>query len=394
VSWVLWLIDPLTGRKLRRLPDVGFSWTISLRDAQIGSDPQNLGKGQVTSLSFPWAAFDDLGDKSELLMPGDNWVLAEQDGVPRLMCELGDTSNDDESISVEVTSSQAVLARLLLIQESAVQAQLRGDTRAIRSSTWQAKGFELGTLGVREMKAILDKPQCLPPVRFPAEYTAPADDAHTRSVAGYDLQNIDVQHLLTNLSNVTGGPDMDLRPETVDDRTVRLAFHAGRPTIEQQIVWSWGWRAGQAGGDVQKITLKRSAATVADRVYANGSGTDAGTLIAVSQSSQLPTNRLFREKVLSDTSTDSQPLLQSHADAALAAAQHVQAQLQIEVDQYGANPINRVWPGDEAQLTLWGYPNLPDATYRLRVLEMAGNSTDQMCTLTTAVMDARTMEVL
>lgn len=392
MSWQLWLTSPLTGRLLRELPDVPFSWSLSLRSQRIGSDPQGIAADTATSLSFPWSAFDDRWDKADVLMPGKYWILALQDGAPRIWCELGDTTNDDENISVELTSISTVLARLMLVREAAVQAQLQGDITAIAKSTWYDAGYLLGVIGKHELQAVQDKPQALPPIRYPDDVSYTDDSAHQRTVNGFDLQNINLQTLLDNLSNVTNGPDIALRPEMVDERTVRFAYYYGRPSIAQRIIWGLEWAAGQAGGQVSKITMKRSASAIADRVYATGAGQDQATLVAVAQSQTPAAGRLFREAAISSTSSDQQTTLQSYADAQLAASQDVLAQLQVDIVD-GSVPISNIQPGDQARLTLTGYPNLPDGTYNSRILQMDGTSTGPT-TLTMAVMNARTMETL
>ena len=66
----------------------------------------------------------------------------------------------------------------------------------------------------------------------------------TREYSAWDIQNSGCRKLLTDLSNILGGPDMQFRPYLPDQSHVRFAFLAGSDSeiyLGQKEVHSLGY---------------------------------------------------------------------------------------------------------------------------------------------------------
>ncbi|KFI76533.1 hypothetical protein [Bifidobacterium mongoliense] len=388
------LVDLTTGRLLRELPDVDFSWDRQLRDSQINARRQNMNEDGITSLSLPWNAFDDETNYEQLFMPGYRGVLYSLDGVPQVLSEISDTVDDGDTIQITLNSIRAMLDRLHVIPEQAVQDQMRGDPTAIAHAVLTINGVDLGSIGKRELIAVTQKGHALPPISFDNDRPGNTND-HERNVRGFNLANITAGHLLDNLANL--GPDIDIRPVMVDDRTIRLNYTWGHPQLTQPRIWTFDWKKGAPGGDVLSCSFQRNADNLADRVYATGGGSDEQTLVAVAQSPRIPSDRLMREKTVSDTSIEDQGQLQNLADNELKVSQDVQGQLTIRLAVHGVTPVSRICPGDLADITIAGLPSMNNArarTYRMRFMRLSGEKGNPIATALMDVVSATSYDIL
>ena len=86
------------------------------------------------------------------------------------------------------------------------------------------------------------------------------------------------------------------------------------------------------------------------------------------------------EATLGDSDWATPELVREHADAALAAASRPLCQLQgtMHLSDPQAPRMGSMWPGDLVDVDLCGHPSMPDGTYRMRLMEMSGDSGDDV----------------
>ena len=72
--------------------------------------------------------------------------------------------------------------------------------------------------------------------------------------------------------------------------------------------------------------------------------------------------------------------MRSHATAYLAANSRPLAQVtgSIWLDDPHTPTLSSIWPGQMVDLAIEGHPGMPDGTYRLRVMELAGDQSSKV----------------
>lgn len=116
-----------------------------------------------------------------------------------------------------------------------------------------------------------------------------------------------------------------------------------------------------------------------------GSGQDEATLCALAEDlSQTETSDPLplRETVQSETDCTSWELLKADADAVLVANGRPLAQWSGNIDANDVDasgmplhPLGSIWPGETLDVAIDGFPDWPDGTYRMRLMQMSGDHT-------------------
>jgi hypothetical protein len=206
---------------------------------------------------------------------------------------------------------------------------------------------------------------------------------HRRTYDGFNVANNDIEKLITDVTNVMGGPDVQLRPYLADSQHLRWRLVAGsdsEPYLGDAPVTPT-LTSFPGGGTAQALSWAELAPAM--RVYATGAGQDEAMLCHLSEDLALCQRRdpwpLVEARVSGSSDWATQDLVTSHADAALAAMRLPQVQFQCEVDA-AAGPVvpGVVWPGQRVALDLDGSPMWPDGRYRLRLMEMRGDQTSRV----------------
>lgn len=211
--------------------------------------------------------------------------------------------------------------------------------------------------------------------------------AHSATYPGHDVANNTCKQIWTSLANSDGGPDIQLRPYMADESHVRLLMCAGsdsNPYLGQTSPVRT-LTAFSGGGSAR--SLKVAYAAPAMRVYATGAGSDEAQLCSLAEDLSLCRDPYdpwpLVEEVKSFPDDESADDLAAHASARLRAVGTPMMQVQCSVhlgDPAGISPGD-VWPGQLVDLVTEGFPSLPDGTYRMRLMQMDGDETDD-CTLT------------
>ena len=218
------------------------------------------------------------------------------------------------------------------------------------------------------------------------------------SYPAWNVQNLNVKTLLTNIANAQGGPDMTFRPYWSDDTHVRCRFLAGADADvyldmdHAPIVLN----SFPGGGSLEDLTV--DYALPYQRVYGTGAGTDASVLTTLAEDLSSITSSMdppiLREMTYSDSDADTIAVLKPKVLSALNANKTTGMQLtgNIDVDDTDSNgtplhPLGSFWPGEKFYVDITCYPTLPDGRYETRLMEMSGNQTSKV-KLKFDVMDA------
>ncbi|MDE5640879.1 MAG: hypothetical protein K2I40_04055, partial [Bifidobacterium castoris] len=186
-------------------------------------------------------------------------------------------------------------------------------------------------------------------------------------------------------SGVINGPDMQFRPYLTDDQTmIRWRFEAGSDTdiyLGQHTIHRLAY--SPAGGTIENLTIDHLGPI--HRVYASGAGTDKAQICAFAQDLtlvELADPYPLREMTYADSDTDKHTLLLQHAQASLDANRRPLMQIKGEInindtDGVGVlHPLGSIWPGEQVELDIQGFPSLDDGIYTCRLMQMDGNETD------------------
>lgn len=382
MAWRCWLCDTMTGRVDVPIDLTSFSWSLSIGDSTLATTrDKGTGDETGTGMSLPVTAFPaaDKAALSRMLAATRRalvlcWDDGSDMGVPVVWGMMGETKVG-EDISFDLTSPLALMGSRIAVREGVFGAGSGStSTDAISYSAMSLRGI-LASLGKLCTSA---KPGGTLPIDW--QYAGEAG-SHERTYSAYDVANLSWQAIATKIANVSGGPDFQLRPYWSDGQHVRLSFEAGsdsEPYLSQAgIVPTLTSFAG--GGTLEHIEVTNLPPVM--RVFGTGSGSDAATICHLSQYLALCTQAdpwPLVESTASDSDCDSADLVRSHTDAALAAGRVPLVQLtgKVSLSDEGGITLGQVWPGQLVDVDIRDHATLPDGTYRLRLMSMAGDQGD------------------
>jgi hypothetical protein len=364
-----------------------FSWSLSIGNSTLATTrDKGTGDETGTGMSLPVTAFPaaDKAALSRMLAPTRRalvlcWDDGSDMGVPIVWGMMGETKTGDD-VSFDLTSPLALMGSRIAVREGVFGAGSGStSTDAISYSGMSLRGI-LASLGELCTSA---KPGGSLPIDW--QYVGESG-SHERTYPAYDVANLSWQAVATKVANVNGGPDFQFRPVWADSQHVRLSFEAGsdsEPYLAQSgIVPTLTTFAG--GGTIEDVEVTNLAPVM--RVYGTGSGSDAATICHLSEDLSLCTQVdpwPLIESTASDSDCDSADLVRSHTDAALAAGKVPLVQItgKVSLADVGGITLGQVWPGQMVDVDIRDHPYMPDGTYRMRLMSMAGDQGD-MATLT------------
>lgn len=384
--WRCYLTDTMTGLVGAPIDVPRLSWTLSVSDSSLSTErDKGLGALDATGLSVPWTAVPgtDAAGRDSALAPWRRSVMLAWDAcdgsdpVPWVVGAIGQRTDGELDTSFSLVSPMAMLSQRYAVREG-VYGSAAGSTSTDAVSL---SGLSLRAIACEVVRLCTSaKPAGTLPVDLP--YIGESG-THQRTYSAYDVANLDGEKLLAALANVDGGPDIQLRPYLADASHVRLRMEAGsdsEPALSQTgLVRTLTWWPG--GGSLQGLEVAHLGPVM--RVYGSGAGTDAATLGHLSEDLALCQTSdpwPLAEATASDTDWDSADLVRSHSDARLAASAWPLVQFRGKVDLGDADvpAPGEVWPGQLVELDVQGHPSLPDGVYPMRLMECAGDLTDQV----------------
>lgn len=209
----------------------------------------------------------------------------------------------------------------------------------------------------------------------------PADEAgtDTRSYPGYEMDW--TGQMLRNLTGTAGGPEIQFNPrrKASDSRFLEWAMRVGTvaaPTLTQAGD-DWQWDQAAVKGAVMRVAVQRDGTGMAERAWAQGSGTDVGTLFGRADDTTLID---FGYPLLETDETGyenevDQTVLDGGAAGKLAKSQRPVETWSFDVRRDDLPRVSSYAVGDWAAVNLEADAYLPDGIHRGRIVRKSGDLT-------------------
>ena len=149
-------------------------------------------------------------------------------------------------------------------------------------------GLSLGTIAKRLVQLAQSHTGGSLPIVLPADESASADEAHSRTYRGSELATVLTR--LDQLMDVQNGPDIAFEPRLTEDRQgVEWVMRTG--TEAQPMLFQsggdWVWDSRVPRGGVGGLSVQRDATMLAQRSWLTGAGQDEALLIARREPAQI-----------------------------------------------------------------------------------------------------------
>jgi hypothetical protein len=246
------------------------------------------------------------------------------------------------------------------------------------SQTLTYSGLSLGTIASRLVGVAMSgsKPGSTLPITLPADVTD-GDATHTRTYFGYELKSIG-DTLLSELTGVQNGPDIDFQPVWVDSSRSAISWNmlVGTPIQPQifskaQVVFD----ASSPASSVQQVTYTEDASVMSTTQWSNGSGQDISTLMSQATSTQYTSNGWPLLEVEQDyKSVIDQATLDTHSLGDLNAHLSSTVQWTLTVDGTRAPVLGSYALGDIARVRVKDHYWIPNGEYLMRIVSIDGDS--------------------
>lgn len=204
----------------------------------------------------------------------------------------------------------------------------------------------------------------------------------------FNVTNHRCADILRAIANSAGGPDMQFRPYLAEDgQHIRYQFLAGSDGdiyLHQDKRLSLAYAAGEAS-TLENITVDRAQPMM--RVYGVGAGTGSGTLTYLAENLSLVNRRdpwPLVETTFQDSKAEEIGLLRSGATAVLHANREPLMQVKGEINAFDESagiplhPLGSFWPGEMFDVSIQGFPDVPDGVYAMRLMQMSGDETGKV----------------
>jgi hypothetical protein len=360
--WEAYLFQTASGQIGPRVSLESQSWSIALNDTE--SISATLRKSDLPSVNL------DLW-----LSPWWGGILLTWKGTPIVAGPI--ISNPTETmkgISLTCGGIRSVLGKRFVHYEQTDWSKLAASPAVF------LQGRSHGTIAKDIVKLVQEKPGGVLPISFPiADQTIANDADHQKTYRPFNVSTNSCNDLLTNLSNITNGPDILFKPRLVADNQLTFdMWHGteGAPRIAQNDIPVWDTTA--ENGDVTDMQIIRTGTYQTARVYGIGAGSDEGTLIRVAtDTSAVQKGFPFLETYISDQS-ETPAVVQAHAQGNLDANKLPLKEVQITIRADSAIPLGQFWPGDLVYVVTKGWIAVPDGINKMRLLAINGDGSNNV----------------
>jgi hypothetical protein len=378
--WETYVFDSMTGGIVAPIDIPNLSWTLTVSSCSLTTTrDKGTGEGDATGLTVPWGALpvSSQAARNEFIAPYRRGVVLMWDGAPVVAGFIGMRKDSYADTSFDLISPMDLLGSRYVVREGTFgrdHGSTTSDAMRFSGMSLRAIACEIGLLATEEKQG----------GHLPIDWQYQGETGSSeRTYHGYNVANGSAKKLLTEISNVDGGPDMQFRPYMSDNR-LRWSFEAGSdsdPYLGQSgVIPTLTWFEG--GGTIERVQVAHGAPVM--RVYGTGSGQDEGTLCCEAADMTLCRRRdpfPVIETTVGSSDWDNAALVASHARAVLESSKRPRVQVtgQVFAGDSG-NPVvpGLVWPGQRVDVAIDGYPTLPDDVYGLRLMEMSGDLTDRV----------------
>lgn len=276
---------------------------------------------------------------------------------------------DENNIKLDCAGVRAYLGRRFVAQEFT-------DWNALPFSSYSFMNLSLGTIAKRYVQASMMKSGGQLPINFPLpDESGPADADHQRNLQGFNIQNLLCDDLLTNIAQVSHGPDIMFKPRLLDDSRFVWDMWTGtanEPRIRQ--IQTAVWDTTAEAGQTTSLSIVSTGSYETNRVYSVGAGTDQGTLITVSEDlSKVPDGYPLLESAIAISKSPDPAVVKAHGDGVLIANTDMLREITLEVHIDGTYPLGSYWAGDAMDIFTSGWLTFEDGRHTCRLLHMSGD---------------------
>lgn len=244
--------------------------------------------------------------------------------------------------------------------------------------TTSYSALSLGTIAKRLLQLAATHTGGSVPVVFPVDEAG----SNARDYTGFSMTAIGAE--LRNLSSAQGGPEIQFVPRrtAADGRLLEWVMGAG--TTEQPLLSQtgadWVWDLAAVSSSASGLQVTRDGSVMADRVWAQGSGTDISTLFGRADDTGLIAAGIPLMETVDSAHTDSavQTDLNGYAAADLAQARRPQETWTVTVQRDETPTVGSYQVGHWVSLNTEGDEYIPDGTYRSRITSISGDTTNQV----------------
>ncbi len=389
MSWRHWIIDVRYGRVIAPIDIPSFSWDLSISDFGFQTTDKGTGKADESSLTIPWSALDahTPSGRDSLLDSRRRgiltcWVCDLQDpedmGTPIMWGKIGSREDTLLDTTFSLESPMAILQSRYAIRDGAFHDGTSTDTISFDALSFRGICSELGRVATDAKQG-----GSLP---IDWTYLGEAGTHQRTNYQAWNVQNLSVSQLITNIANSKGGPDVAFRPYWADASHARVRFLAGSDAdVYLDMDHPPILLSSYAGaGSLEGLTVDYQDGY--QRWYATGAGQDESIITAyweqMDEITHMQDPPILREAVYGDTDTDNLALLKEHLAGVATAGRLMQITGSIDfndTDSRGMpiHPCGSFWPGEQVDLDVVGFPTLPDGRYELRLMEMSGDQTSK-----------------
>lgn len=369
--WKAYFIETVTGKVGRRF-EMSTNGRFDIRLNASDSGQVTAQKSSITDVERRWMT----PWRGGILL-----TLTGEDGVERPITAGPITAPPEEyemSLSFVFGGIRSVLEHRYIIPpfKAASGASDSARLSAMKKATLSFKDTSLGYIAQQVVRNGIDRTGGDLPIRFVPGPEAKITGGHDRSYRGYDIGSNLIDSVLTQLSDVSGGPDIMFRPEWTNSthQYIRWAMHVGNhrgQSIPQDFHMVIDSTAPKSV--LSELSLNTDGAHFATRAWATGAGEGAAVAMASAQNLKLlsDSHPLLESVVSSDSAKEYKTLL-GHAQRAI----DTRALVELHATLDGADirtPFGIWQVGDQARLVVKGWHSVPDGPHDLRIVRAQGD---------------------
>lgn len=357
MAWSVYLIRTVTGDIGPKIEPSACSFAVPLNSLETLSF--TLRKSAIPAV-----------DRKHWLAPWWAGVLLMWDNHPIMAGPIISRPTENfELISFDCAGIRSVFSRRYVTKEFQNWSELP-------TSELHYSGMSLGTIAKRVVQAAQNKAGGQLPISYAIPDQFPTSDIdHERTYEGFNIANLDVDGVLTKLSEVINGPDILFKPRLLNESQLTWDLWTGterEPRIAQTSTPVWDTTT--EASSVTDLTIVSTGTYMANRVYSTGAGTDQGTLITVSEDlSKTQDGVPLLETAIAVSQSADPKVVKAHGDGYLQANRDMLREISMTVRADGVYPLGSFWPGDLVEVLVNGWVTLEDGVHKCRLLAMQGD---------------------
>lgn len=389
--WSCTLFDSITGLLGEPIDIPNVSWTVSVSDCSLSTvRDKDTGEDEINSLTLPWEAVPGANSQSKqaAIASYKRGLLLSYDGTPVVAGIIGERKDSWLDTSFSIISPMSFLANRYIVREdtfgkSTFTSDKGETTKNVTTSTVRYDNLSFRAIACDLIRLATEaKPGGQLPLNLP--YLGESGK-RSREYYGYNVANNDCAKLLKELANCQNGPDIQFRPELLNEQYMCWTLYAGseaEPLFLGNSPTPTLTAFPRGGSTAENVVVAHDGAT--HRIYQTGAGTDQATLCYLAENLTLVQRRdpyPLVELSKSNSDDDNIGVVQSHAKSNLESYSYPVCQITCDVN--ASDPLNPVkpglvWPGEPVNLAINDHPALPDGVYELRLMEMSGDLGQQI----------------